>query len=83
MVRVESPYNEILGRPALTGFQVVSSIPHIKIKFPTEHGIWEMRGDQKTARMILLEDLEKKEFEVAEGGKRKRARAKRMVVAKQ
>lgn len=32
-----------------------------------------MRGDQKTARIIMLEDLEKNErFEVTEGGKRKR-----------
>ncbi|KAK1351825.1 hypothetical protein POM88_053966 [Heracleum sosnowskyi] len=49
VVRVESPYNAILGRPALTSFQTVSSIPHLKLKFPTEHGIGEMRGDQKTA----------------------------------
>lgn len=29
-----------------------------------------MRGDQKTARIIMLEDLEKDErFEVTEGGK--------------
>ncbi|KAK1390010.1 hypothetical protein POM88_018188 [Heracleum sosnowskyi] len=45
VVRVESPYNAILGRPALTSFQAVSSIPHLKLKFPTEHGIGEMRGD--------------------------------------
>ncbi|KAK1363125.1 hypothetical protein POM88_038686 [Heracleum sosnowskyi] len=70
----ESPYNAILGRPALTSFQEVSLIPHLKLKFPTEHGIGEMRGDQKTIRITMLNDLEKdQEFEVTEGGKRKRA----------
>lgn len=49
VVRVDSPYNGILGRPALSLFQAVSSIPHLKLKFPTKHGVGEMRGDQKAA----------------------------------
>lgn len=37
-------------------------------------GVGEMKGDQKTARIIMLEDLEKEqEYEKAEGEKRKRA----------
>lgn len=59
VVRVESPNIAILGRPAMVQFQVVHSIPHLKLKFPTEKGIGEMMGDQKTARIIMLEDLEK------------------------
>lgn len=35
VVRIESPYNAIIGRPLLAAFQVVDSIPHLKIKLPT------------------------------------------------
>ncbi|XP_074323291.1 uncharacterized protein LOC141660225 [Apium graveolens] len=75
VVRIESPYNAIFGRPFLSIFEAVESIPHLKLKFPTEKGVGEMRGDQKTARIIMLEDLEKdQEYEGPDGtGKRKRA----------
>lgn len=43
VIRVESPYKGILGRPTLTVFQAVSSIPHLKLKFLTKHGIGEIR----------------------------------------
>ncbi|XP_074362478.1 uncharacterized protein LOC141702756 [Apium graveolens] len=45
VVRIESPYNEICGRPFLSTFKAVESIPHLKLKFPTEKGVGEMRGD--------------------------------------
>ncbi|XP_074377953.1 uncharacterized protein LOC141719470 [Apium graveolens] len=75
VVRIESPYNTIFGRPFLSTFEVVESIPHLKLKFPTEKRVGEMRGDQKIARIIILEDLEKdQEYEGPDGtGKRKRA----------
>ncbi|XP_074374056.1 uncharacterized protein LOC141714436 [Apium graveolens] len=75
VVRIESPYNTIFGRPFLSTFEAVESITHLKSKFPTEKGVGEMRGDQKTARIIMLEDLEKdQEYEGPDGtGKRKRA----------
>ncbi|XP_074374074.1 uncharacterized protein LOC141714454 [Apium graveolens] len=75
VVRIESPYNAIFGRPFLSAFEAVESIPHLKLKFPTEKGVGEMRGDQKTARIIMLEDLERdQEYEGPDGtGKRKRA----------
>ncbi|XP_074352382.1 uncharacterized protein LOC141691551 [Apium graveolens] len=49
VVRIESPSNVIFGRPFLSTFEAVESIPHLKLKFPTEKGVREMRGDQKTA----------------------------------
>ncbi|XP_074352154.1 uncharacterized protein LOC141691320 [Apium graveolens] len=75
VVRIESPYNAIFGRPFLSTFKAMESIPHLKLKFPTEKGVGEMRGDQKTSRIIMLEDLEKdQEYEGPDGtGKRKRA----------
>ncbi|XP_074378249.1 uncharacterized protein LOC141719776 [Apium graveolens] len=74
VVQIESLYNAIFGRPFLSTFEAVESIPHLKLKFPTEKGVGEMRGDQKTARIIMLEDLKKdQEYEGLDGtGKRKR-----------
>ncbi|XP_074377962.1 uncharacterized protein LOC141719478 [Apium graveolens] len=45
VVRIESPYNAIFGRPFLSTFEAVESIPHLKLKFPTEKGVGKMRGD--------------------------------------
>ncbi|KAL0313284.1 UNVERIFIED_CONTAM: hypothetical protein Sradi_5727700 [Sesamum radiatum] len=39
VVDVPSAYNVILGRPTLNAFQVVISIYHMKIKFPTPGGV--------------------------------------------
>ncbi|KAK3041143.1 hypothetical protein RJ639_027595 [Escallonia herrerae] len=50
VVKVPSAYNAILGRPALNRLQTVVSTYHLKMKFPTEHGIGEVKGDQTTAR---------------------------------
>ncbi|XP_074377897.1 uncharacterized protein LOC141719418 [Apium graveolens] len=77
VVQIESPYNANLERPFISTFKAVESIPHLKLKFPTEKGVGEMRGDQKTARIIMLEDLEKdQDYEKPdETEKRKRAEA--------
>ncbi|XP_074323187.1 uncharacterized protein LOC141660122 [Apium graveolens] len=48
VVRIESPYNAIFERPFMSTFEAVESIPHLKLKFQTEKGVGEMRGDQKT-----------------------------------
>ncbi|KAK3005822.1 hypothetical protein RJ639_016969 [Escallonia herrerae] len=39
VVKVPSAYNAILRRPALNQLQAVVSTYHLKMKFPTEHGI--------------------------------------------
>ncbi|KAK3023342.1 hypothetical protein RJ639_043529 [Escallonia herrerae] len=46
VVRVPSAYNAILGQTALNQLKVVVSIYYMKIKFPTKHGIEEVKGDQ-------------------------------------
>ncbi|KAK3038382.1 hypothetical protein RJ639_030282 [Escallonia herrerae] len=54
VVKVPSAYNAILGRPALNQLQAVVSTYHLKMKFPTEHGIGEVKGDQTTARQCYV-----------------------------
>ena len=34
-----SPYTTILGRPWIHAMKVVPSTLHVKVKFPTEHGV--------------------------------------------
>ncbi|XP_062162026.1 uncharacterized protein LOC133869069 [Alnus glutinosa] len=45
-----SAYNAFLGRTTLNDLKAITSIPHLKIKFPTERGVGEVRGEQSVAR---------------------------------
>ena len=45
-----STYNIILGRPALNRLRVATSTCYLKVKFPTAHGVGEIRGDQVLAK---------------------------------
>ncbi|KAK0588493.1 hypothetical protein LWI29_001623 [Acer saccharum] len=48
------PYNALLGRPFLNKARAVTSTHALKIKFPTEFGIEELRGSQEMARRANL-----------------------------
>ncbi|GMH05165.1 hypothetical protein Nepgr_007005 [Nepenthes gracilis] len=48
VVDLPSVYNAILGRPCLAAFNAVTSIPHLKMKFPTLCGVGEVLGDRST-----------------------------------
>ncbi|KAK3026967.1 hypothetical protein RJ639_040819 [Escallonia herrerae] len=63
VVKVPSTYNAILGRPALNQLQAVVSTYHLKMKFPTEHGIGEVKGDQTTARQCYVTSCRSKNKE--------------------
>ncbi|KAK3018404.1 LOW QUALITY PROTEIN: hypothetical protein RJ639_004703 [Escallonia herrerae] len=54
VVKVPSAYNAILGRPSLNQLQAVVSTYHLKMKFPTKHGIGEVKGDQTIARQCYI-----------------------------
>ncbi|KAJ0962231.1 hypothetical protein J5N97_030059 [Dioscorea zingiberensis] len=63
-----SSYNVILGRPTLNALKAVISTYHLLLKFPTESGSGEVRGDQPLARQCYIATLKGK---VINGGKTK------------
>ena len=50
VVDCPSQYNVIIGRPTLNHWKAAMSTYCMKVKFPTEHGIGEVKGDQVLAR---------------------------------
>ena len=58
VVDCSSAYNAILGRPTLNSWKAVTSTNHLMIKFPTEYGVEELRGNQITARECYIAMLE-------------------------
>ncbi|KAK3018135.1 hypothetical protein RJ639_004893 [Escallonia herrerae] len=63
VVKVPSTFNGILGRPALNWLQAVVSTYHLKMKFPTEHGIGGVKGDQTTTRQCYMASCQSKNKE--------------------
>ena len=54
VVDCSSSYNAIIGRPTLNNWKAVTSTYHLSVKFPTEHGVREVQGDQLAARECYL-----------------------------
>ena len=50
MVDSSSSYNVIIGRPTLNRWKAATSTYFLKVKFPTDNGVGEVRGDQILAR---------------------------------
>ena len=57
VVDCPSTYNVILGQPTLNKLKVATSTYNLKVKFPTAHGIGEIRGDQVLVRECYQADL--------------------------
>ena len=45
VVNCSSAYNGILKRPTLNSWKAATSTYHLMIKFPTDYGIGELKGD--------------------------------------
>uniref|UniRef100_A0A2N9GJD4 Reverse transcriptase n=1 Tax=Fagus sylvatica TaxID=28930 RepID=A0A2N9GJD4_FAGSY len=54
VVDCPSAYNVIIGRPTLNRLRAVTLTYHLLVRFPTENGIGEMKGDQAMARECYL-----------------------------
>ena len=50
MVECPSSYNVIIGRPTLNRWKAATSTSCLKVKFPIDNGVDEVRGDQILAR---------------------------------
>ncbi|XP_028094381.1 uncharacterized protein LOC114294445 [Camellia sinensis] len=49
VIKLSSPYNIIMGRTCLHAIQAVPSTYHQLLRFPTQHGIEQIRGFQHSA----------------------------------
>ncbi|GAA0145836.1 hypothetical protein LIER_05933 [Lithospermum erythrorhizon] len=63
----DEAYNEIIGRPALSQFEVVVSLIHMKLKFPTRHETGEIQGSQKKVRGCYLASTKRIKAQIKEG----------------
>ena len=58
VVDYSSAYNVILERPILNSWNAVTSTYHLIIKFPTDYGVGELRGDQVAAHECYIAMME-------------------------
>ena len=61
MVDCPSSYNVIIGRPTINRWKAAMSTYCLKVKFPTDNGVSEVRGDQILARECYQAILAMKE----------------------
>ncbi|XP_027150254.1 uncharacterized protein LOC113750488 [Coffea eugenioides] len=58
VVKADSPYNLLLGRPTLNALRAVYSTYHLSFKFPTPAGVAEVSRDVCAARECYLATLQ-------------------------
>ena len=58
VVDCSSAYNGIIEQPTLNSWKVATSTDHLMIKFPTDYGVGELRGDQVAACECYIAMLE-------------------------
>ena len=84
VVDCPSSYNVIIGRPTLNRWKVATSTYCLKVKFPTEYNVGEVKGDQVLAKECyqamlaakenhkwMIEEKEEEKMEVMETGRRR------------
>nr|XP_023901039.1 uncharacterized protein LOC112012900 [Quercus suber] len=65
VVDCSSAYNAIIGRPTLNSWKAATSTCHLMIKFLTNYGVGELRGDQVAAREYYIAMLEMEDHQQA------------------
>ncbi|XP_059659234.1 uncharacterized protein LOC132306055 [Cornus florida] len=60
-----SAYNVILGRTTLNSMRAITLTYHLLMRFPTEQGVGELRGDQTTVRECYVASLREKKQQEA------------------
>src|SRR5262249_21688560 len=64
VVKMNSLYNALLGRPLLNAIKVVSFSYYLTLKFPTKSGVGVEREDQEMARQCSMAKIKGKGPEV-------------------
>lgn len=54
IISASSSYNAILGRTTIAALKAITSITHLKMKFPTDFWVGEICGDQAKAHQCYL-----------------------------
>ena len=60
IVDTPSAYNILLGKPSLNVIKAIPSAYHMIIKFPTEHGVGMVQGNQRVARECYTASMKQK-----------------------
>ncbi|XP_071928220.1 uncharacterized protein [Coffea arabica] len=58
VVKADSPYNMLIGRPTLNALRAVYSTYHLSFKFPTLAGVAEVSSDVNAARECYLATIQ-------------------------
>ncbi|XP_027070680.2 uncharacterized protein [Coffea arabica] len=58
VVKADSPYNRLIGRPTLNALRAVYSTYHLSFKFPTPVGVVEVSSDVSAARECYLATIQ-------------------------
>lgn len=54
VVKTDTPYNILHGRPTLNTLRVIFLTYHLSLKFPTPHGVFEVTSNVREARECYL-----------------------------
>ncbi|XP_024029329.1 uncharacterized protein LOC112093945 [Morus notabilis] len=57
VIKGDSQYNVVIGRPTLQALRAITSIYHQKVKFPAPNGVGEIKSNQYEARVAYSDAL--------------------------
>jgi hypothetical protein len=69
VINVPSPYTAIMGRRWLHRLKAVPSSFHQKLRFPTDFGIMEIKGDQVASKQCIMAAIKQNLPESKQKGK--------------